>query len=78
MNFKSGPPVLPDLSIFFPLPGGLSEAVALALGEQGVNFTQRVLAIHEVPRSGKPDELLAKYRIIADAICEEARALCRA
>ncbi|KAL5961796.1 Transketolase [Taenia solium] len=58
--------------------GGLSEAVAAALGEKGVNFKQRVLAIHEVPHSGKPDELLAKYRINAKAICEEARALMRA
>lgn len=57
--------------------GGLSEAVALALAEQGVNFTQRVLAIHEVPRSGKPEELLAKYKIDAAAICQEARAICR-
>ena len=51
--------------------------MALALGERGVNFTQRVLAVREVPRSGKPDELLAKYRINAAAICEEARALMR-
>ncbi|KAH9284981.1 Transketolase [Echinococcus granulosus] len=58
--------------------GGLSEAVAVALGERGVSFTQHVLAVQEVPHSGKPDELLAKYRINAAAICEEARALMRA
>uniref|UniRef100_A0A5K3FYD1 transketolase n=1 Tax=Mesocestoides corti TaxID=53468 RepID=A0A5K3FYD1_MESCO len=58
--------------------GGLSEAVASALSQQGVSFTQRILAVHEVPRSGKPDELLAKYRIDAAAICEEVRALVNA
>lgn len=63
--------------LFYIWIGGISEAVARALGEKGVDFTQRVLAINEVPRSGKPDELLAKYRINAAAICEEARALMR-
>nr|CDS28549.1 transketolase [Hymenolepis microstoma] len=58
--------------------GGLSEAVALALGGKQVPFKLKVLAILEVPRSGKPDELLAKYRINAQAICEEVRQLMKA
>ncbi|VDL59252.1 unnamed protein product [Hymenolepis diminuta] len=58
--------------------GGLSEAVALALGEKQVPFKLKVLAIREVPRSGKPDELLAKYCINAHAICEEVRKLMKA
>jgi len=55
--------------------GGLSEAVASALGEAGVSFKQRILAVHDVPRSGKCDELLAMYKINWEAICEAARAL---
>ncbi|BHF71351.1 hypothetical protein SprV_0401440900 [Sparganum proliferum] len=58
--------------------GGIGEAVAAALGEAGVSCNLRMLAIHEVPRSGKCAELLALYRIDADAIVEEARALCKA
>nr|VZI47533.1 unnamed protein product [Spirometra erinaceieuropaei] len=58
--------------------GGIGEAVAAALGEAGVSCNLRMLAIHEVPRSGKCAELLALYRIDADAIVDEARALCKA
>ena len=50
----------------------------MALAQKGVCFKQRVLAVNEVPRSGKPDELLAKYRINADAICEEVCAIMEA
>ncbi|MGF1452826.1 MAG: transketolase [Opitutales bacterium] len=51
--------------------GGLGEAVLSAL--EGREFKWRHLAVREVPRSGKPDELLEKYGISASHIVEAAR-----
>jgi transketolase len=55
--------------------GGLGEAVLSALSEQGARAEVTRLAVHEMPRSGKPDELLAAYGIDSDAIAGAARAL---
>jgi transketolase len=55
--------------------GGLGDAVLAALAEEGVTCEFRHLAIREMPRSGKPDELLAAYGIDAAAIAAAARAL---
>ena len=46
--------------------GGLGDAVSEAVGPDGVRVVR--LAVEGVPRSGKPDELLHRYRIDADAI----------
>ena len=53
--------------------GGLGEAVLAALAEQGVSAKVTHLAVREMPRSGKPDELLHAFGIDADAIVEAAR-----
>jgi transketolase len=58
--------------------GGLGEAVLAALAERGVSARVTRLAVTEMPRSGKPDELLARYGIDAVAIANAARALVRA
>lgn len=52
--------------------GGLGEAVASAVGEER-DIVLRRLAVNELPRSGKPAELLAKYGIDAAAICDAVR-----
>jgi transketolase len=52
--------------------GGLGDAVAGALSQSGVRVTR--LAVRELPRSGKPHELLARYGIDAAAIVREVRA----
>jgi transketolase len=41
--------------------GGIGDAVAGAVGPAGIRVLQ--LGVREVPRSGKPDELLAAYGI---------------
>jgi transketolase len=48
--------------------GGLGEAVLAALAEQGVSAKVTHLAVREMPRSGKPDELLAAFGIDSAAI----------
>src|SRR4051812_43258184 len=53
--------------------GGLGDAVLAALAEQGVSAEIRHLAVREMPRSGKPDELLHAFGIDADAIVKAAR-----
>jgi transketolase len=53
--------------------GGLGEAVLAALAEQGVSAKVTHLAVREMPRSGKPDELLHAFGIDADAIVEAAK-----
>ncbi len=53
--------------------GGLGEAVLAALAEQGVSAKVTRLAVRDMPRSGKPDELLHAFGIDADAIVEAAR-----
>jgi transketolase len=53
--------------------GGLGDAVAGALSPCGIEVHQ--LAVREVPRSGKPEELLAAYGIDRAAIVAKAKAL---
>ena len=48
--------------------GGLGEAVCYALRNEGVHV--EVLAVNEISRSGKPEELLAFHRIDHTAILE--------
>ena len=53
--------------------GGLGDAVAGALSAEGVKVHK--LAVTELPRSGKPAELMAKYGIDAAAIIQKVKAL---
>jgi transketolase len=53
--------------------GGLGEAVLAALAEGGAGNQVTVLAVRELPHSGKPAELLAAAGIDAAAIAESAR-----
>jgi len=53
--------------------GGLGDAVAGELSADGVKVHK--LAVHEVPHSGKPEELLAKYGIDAHAIVAKVKSL---
>lgn len=63
----------PDSSPFL-YAGGIGEAVCSALvGEPGVTVSR--LAVGEVPRSGKPAELLKMFGIDRDAIAQAVRDL---
>jgi transketolase len=53
------------------LAGGLGDAVARAVAPAGFVITR--LAVGEIPRSGKPDELLDKYGISARHIVGAVR-----
>ena len=53
--------------------GGLFEAVCSAVASEGVKVHS--LAVNDVPRSGKPNELLAKYKIDCDAVVEKVKEL---
>jgi len=53
--------------------GGLGDTVAGELSADGIRVHK--LAVFEEPRSGKPEELLAKYGIDAAAIAKKVRAL---
>lgn len=54
--------------------GGIGEAVCCALvGEPGITVSR--LAVGEVPRSGKPAELLKMFGIDRDAIAQAVRDL---
>ncbi len=53
--------------------GGLGDAVAGELSADGVKVHK--LAVRELPHSGKPDELMAKYGIDANAIVAKVKAL---
>jgi len=53
--------------------GGLGDTVAGELSAEGVRVHK--LAVCEVPRSGKPEELLAKYGIDAAAIVKKVKSL---
>ncbi|MEX2464353.1 MAG: transketolase C-terminal domain-containing protein, partial [Gaiellaceae bacterium] len=55
--------------------GGLGEAVLAALADRDEGIRVEVLAVREMPTSGKPSELLAAAGIDADAIVEAARRL---
>jgi transketolase len=52
--------------------GGLGDAVAAAVADAG--FSVRRLAVREIPRSGKPDELLDRFGISARHIIEAVNA----
>jgi transketolase len=53
--------------------GGLGDAVAGELSSAGIRVHK--LAVHAMPHSGKPDELMAKYGIDAHAIVAKVKAL---
>jgi len=53
--------------------GGVGDAVAAAVAEAG--FSVRRLAVREIPRSGKPDELLDRFGISARHIVEAVNAI---
>jgi transketolase len=53
--------------------GGLGDAVAGELSAEGVKVSK--LAVFELPHSGKPEELLAKYGLDAAAIVRKVKAL---
>jgi transketolase len=55
--------------------GGLGEAVLSALADAEAQAHVTRLAVREMPRSGKPAELLAAYEIDAAAIADAARRL---
>jgi transketolase len=53
--------------------GGIGDAVAEAVADAG--FTVHRLAVREIPRSGKPDELLERFGISARHIADAVRAI---
>ncbi|HEV8209706.1 MAG TPA: transketolase [Vicinamibacterales bacterium] len=53
--------------------GGVGDAVAEAVADAG--FTVRRLAVREIPRSGKPEELVERFGISAKHIVETVKAL---
>jgi len=53
--------------------GGIGDAVAAAVADQG--FAVHRLAVREIPRSGKPEELLERYGISAKHIVSAVRAV---
>jgi transketolase len=53
--------------------GGIGDAVAEAVADAGL--TVHRLAVREIPRSGKPEELVERYGISATHIVEAVRAL---
>lgn len=53
--------------------GGIFDAVCSAVASHGVKVHS--LAVNEVPRSGTPEELLAKYKIDTDAIVAKVKEL---
>ena len=53
--------------------GGLGDAVAGELSQAGIRVHK--LAVFSLPRSGKPEELLARYGIDADAIVRKVKSL---
>jgi transketolase len=52
--------------------GGVGDAVAEAIADAG--FTVHRLAVSEIPRSGKPEELLERFGISASHVVEAVRA----
>jgi len=54
--------------------GGLGDAVLAALAAEGVSARVTHLAVRDMPRSGKPAELMAAYGIDAAAIVQATRA----
>ena len=56
--------------------GGIGDAVAEAVA--GAGYTVHRLAVRDIPRSGKPDELLDRYGISARHIMDAVRAVASA
>jgi transketolase len=56
--------------------GGIGDAVAEAVADAG--YTVHRIAIREIPRSGKPEELLDRFGISAPHIVDAVRALAKA
>jgi transketolase len=54
--------------------GGIGDAVAEAVAPAGFTVARR-LAVREIPRSGKPEELLDRYGISSRHIVDAVRAL---
>lgn len=55
------------------IAGGIGDAVCEAVSPEGVRVHR--LAVHGVPRSGRPEELLERYKIDASAIVEQVLSL---
>ena len=53
--------------------GGIGDAVAEAVEESGIRVHR--IAVREIPRSGKPEELLERFGISARHIVEAVRTL---
>ena len=53
--------------------GGIGDAVAEAVSEVGIHVHR--VAVREIPRSGKPEELLDRFGISARHIVEAVRAV---
>ena len=53
--------------------GGIGDAVAEAVA--GAGFAVQRLAVREIPRSGKPEELLDRFGISARHIVDAVRAM---
>jgi transketolase len=53
--------------------GGIGDAVAEAVSDAGIRVHR--IAVREIPRSGKPDELLDRYGISARLIVEAVKSL---
>ena len=53
--------------------GGIGDAVAEAVSEAGIRVHR--IAVREIPRSGKPDELLERFGISASHIVAAVQAL---
>jgi transketolase len=53
--------------------GGIGDAVAEAVGDAGIRVHR--LAVSEIPRSGKPEELLDRYGISANHIVDAVKAV---
>jgi transketolase len=56
--------------------GGIGDAVAMAVADAGLSV--RRLAVREIPRSGKPEELLERFGISARHIVDEVNAVVKA
>jgi transketolase len=53
--------------------GGLGDTVAGELSQDGIRVHK--LAVYELPRSGKPEQLMARYGIDANAIVQKVKSL---
>jgi transketolase len=53
--------------------GGIGDAVSEAVAPHGIAVHR--LGVKEIPRSGRPDELLDRYGISARAIADTVRSL---